>query len=116
MPELIINAANSQSSTLYSLSEVCSRCGLHAELIVEMVEYGVLEPADTDVDKHWLFAGETLMRLDRAQRLRQDLGLNLAGLALSMDLLDQIDTLRRQVASLQHQLQQLHGREYDANY
>jgi chaperone modulatory protein CbpM len=115
MSELIINSA-SGSGGLYSLSEVCSRCGIHAELIVEMVEYGVVEPADTDTHKRWLFAGEALTRLDRAQRLRQDLGLNLPGLALSMELLDQIDTLRRQVASLQHQLQQLHGREYDGGY
>lgn len=116
MPKIVINAVDSQSGgALYSLSEVCARCGVHAEVIVEMVEYGVVEPADTDANKRWLFAGETLARLDRAQRLRQDLELNLPGLALSMDLLDEIDTLRRQVASLQHQLQQLHGREHAAD-
>jgi chaperone modulatory protein CbpM len=117
MSKLVINAADSQAgATLYSLSEVCIRCGVHAELIVEMVEYGVVQPADTDANKRWLFAGEALARLDRAQRLRQDLELNLPGLALSMDLLDEIDMLRRQVASLQHQLQQLHGRESEGSY
>jgi chaperone modulatory protein CbpM len=114
MSELIINS--SSGSRLYSLSEVCLHCGIHAELIVEMVEYGVVEPADTDANKRWLFASEALTRLDRARRLRQDLELNLPGLALSMDLLDQIDTLRGQVASLQHQLRQLHGREYDGSF
>jgi chaperone modulatory protein CbpM len=117
MPKLIIDASDSQTtSTLYSLSEVCTRCGVHAELIVEMVEYGVVKPADTDANKRWLFASEALARLDRAQRLRQDLELNLPGLALSMDLLDEIDTLRRQIASLQHQLQQLHGSESEGRY
>src|SRR5690349_21809582 len=114
MSELFNNTDDNHSgAVLYSLSEVCSRCGVHAELIVEMVEYGVVEPADTDANKRWLFASETLTRLNRARRLRQDLQLNLPGLALSLDLLDQIDGLRRQVASLQHQLQQLHGPERD---
>lgn len=103
-------------STLFTLSEVCERCGVHAEIIVEMVEYGVVEPADTDANQRWLFADAALARLVRAQRLRQDLELNLPGLALSMDLLDEIDKLREQVASLQHQLQQVHGGNRETNH
>ncbi|HSB97254.1 MAG TPA: chaperone modulator CbpM [Spongiibacteraceae bacterium] len=117
MSDVIINAVDTQySSALFTLSEVCQRCGVHAEIIVEMVEYGVVKPADTDANKRWLFAGEALLRLNRAQRLRQDLELNLPGLALSMDLLDEIDALRQQVVSLQHQLQRTHGDGNEVSY
>jgi chaperone modulatory protein CbpM len=106
MAQLVIESIEAQGGVLFSMSEICQRCGLHAELIIEMVEYGVVEPARVEAGQHWLFAGETLARLNRAQRLRRDLQLDLPGLALSLDLLDEIDALRQQVASLQHQLQQ----------
>jgi chaperone modulatory protein CbpM len=38
--------------------------------------------------------------------MRRDLQLDLPGLALSLELLDEIETLRREVAALRHQLQQ----------
>lgn len=52
---------------------------------------------------------DVLERLARAQRLRRDLELNLAGLALSLELLDQIEALQHEVKSLKHQLQKLHN-------
>jgi chaperone modulatory protein CbpM len=103
---MILEAVDAQGGTLLSMSEICRCCGVHAEVIIEMVEYGVVEPARVDADRRWLFADQTLARLNRAQRLRRDLQLDLPGLALSLDLLDEIDALRQQVASLQHQLQQ----------
>lgn len=101
-----VEAIDAQGGMLLSMSEICRCCGVHAELVIEMVEYGVVEPAQVDDGRRWLFAGEALARLNRAQRLRRDLHLDLPGLALSLDLLDEIDALRQQVASLQHQLQQ----------
>jgi chaperone modulatory protein CbpM len=45
---------------------------------------------------HWRFPGTSLRRLEVALRLHQDLELNLAGvaLALALELMDQIETLR----------------------
>ena len=106
MAQVVIQAVDPQGNTLLSMRDICQRCGVHAELVIEMVEYGVVEPAAVDTRRRWLFAGDSLARLNRAQRLRRDLHLDLPGLALSLDLLDEIDALRQQVASLQHQLQQ----------
>lgn len=106
MAKRVVQAIEGQhGATLFTLSEICRCCGVHAELILEMVEYGVLEPV-LGADRRWLFAFDALPRLQRAQRLRRDLQIDLPGLALSLDLLDEIDTLRRQVESLQQQLQQ----------
>lgn len=106
MAQRTIQAIDAQHGSLFTLSDICQHCGVHAEIIIEMVEHGVVEPAGVDAGKHWLFAGDALTRLIRAQRLRRDLQLDLAGLALSLDLLDEIEAMRRQIASLRHQLQQ----------
>ncbi|HEY3698821.1 MAG TPA: chaperone modulator CbpM [Spongiibacteraceae bacterium] len=106
-PTIYLAAAD---APLFTLSEICERCGVHAEIIIEMVEYGIVAPVDEQTNNNrWQFSVDSLARLHRAQRLRQDLELNLAGLALSLELLDRIDTLQQEVKSLKHQLQKLRG-------
>lgn len=93
------------SNTLFTLNEICERCGTQSEIIIEMVEYGIVSPVTPQPTSHWQFDISALVRLHRAQRLRRDLELDLPGLALSLELLDEIDGLKKQIASLQQQLQ-----------
>lgn len=106
MSRVVVQAGD--GGELFTLSELCRRCGVHAELIMEMVEYGVVEPARQDAGRRWLFGGDALNRLYRAQRLQRDLQLDLPGVALSLELLDEIAALRREVEWLRQQLQQAH--------
>lgn len=108
MAQVVQTIEAQHGTALLTLSELCQRCGVHAELIVEMVEYGVVEPVRRESGQRWLFADDALLRLQRAQRLRRDLQLDLPGLALSLDLLDEIALLQRQVDSLRQQLHQVH--------
>jgi len=77
----------------YSLMEICSSCGVHAECIMEWVEYGIIEPKGKRPSE-WQFSADALQRSQKALRLQRDLELNLAGLALALELLDEIETLR----------------------
>lgn len=95
-----------ENESVFSLDEICERCGLHAERIIEMVEYGIVTPSKPA--QHWQFNATALLRLHRAQRLQRDLELNLPGLALSLDLLDEVESLRGEIAALKQRLQQLH--------
>jgi chaperone modulatory protein CbpM len=70
---------------------------VHAEWIVELVEQGIIEPRGDDL-RHWRFSGSSLSRVMRVQRLQHDLGINLAGAALALDLLDEIRWLRSRLA------------------
>ncbi len=91
--------------SLFSLGEICERCGVPADIVVEMVEYGIVTPVTDPADNdRWQFDTEALLRMSRAQRLRRDLELNPAGLALALELLDEVDALQRQVRTLQQQL------------
>lgn len=79
-----------------SLPELCGRCRLHAEYVIELVEEGVLDAEGRD-PAQWRFDAAALRRVQRARRLRRDLGLNTAGVALVLDLLDEVESLRRRL-------------------
>ena len=63
--------------------------------MVEFVEEGVLEVTTTVDASEWRFAGGALRRARTAARLQRDLELNLVGVALALDLMDEIERLRR---------------------
>ena len=86
-----------------SLAQLCRRSSMSAESILEMMEYGVVEPYQASQDK-WLFKGDSVNRLRCAQRLKRDLGVNTAGAALALDLLQEIDGMRRRLRRLEQQL------------
>lgn len=82
-----------EEQTGLTLAQVSEACAVHAELIVELVDEGVLTPSGRDV-REWRFTGIELRRARRACRLRRDLGLNLAGVALAIELLEELEALR----------------------
>jgi chaperone modulatory protein CbpM len=77
-----------------SLKEVCIRCGVEQQLIEEMVAYGIIEPL-SEAGPQWHFGGSCLRRVITVVRLQQDLGVNLPGAALALDLMDQLARYRR---------------------
>ena len=79
--------------TQWTHAELCRACAVHSDRIVELVEVGILEPQGREPD-HWLFAGQSLPRARIAFRLQRDLEIDLNGIALALELLDQIDVLR----------------------
>ena len=72
-----------------TLSEFCQACGVETELVVEMVDEGVIEPA-ADSEREWRFYGASLVRAQTALRLVRDLDVNWPGAALALDLLDEL--------------------------
>jgi chaperone modulatory protein CbpM len=80
---------------IVSVQEICDACSCHQEWIIELVDQGILEPVDPPPDE-WRFTGISLTRAQMAKRLQRDLGINLAGVALALQLLDEIALLRRQ--------------------
>jgi chaperone modulatory protein CbpM len=80
----------------FSLGELCRNCGVSVETVIEMVDEGLLEPQGGQPDS-WRFRGTELRRMQAALRLAQDLRVNYAGAALALELLDELDQLRRQL-------------------
>jgi len=76
-----------------TLQQLCHSAAAEPEFVLELVEYEVLEPQGQRA-VNWRFQTRDLDRLLRAQRLMQDFELNLSGLALVMQLLDEVSELR----------------------
>jgi chaperone modulatory protein CbpM len=62
--------------------------------IVEWVEEGVITVLAMDAAE-WRFSGAQLRRARIALRLERDLGVNAAGVALALELLEELEELRR---------------------
>jgi chaperone modulatory protein CbpM len=76
-----------------TLVELCqAACVPEAEIRAWVIE-GVLEPRGA-APQEWRFSGASLRRARTAFRLSRDLQVNLAGIALALDLLDEIEALR----------------------
>lgn len=77
----------------FTLLELCRACSAEEEHVLTWVFEGVLEPVG-DSPQDWRFGGESLRRAQLALRLSRDLEINPAGVALALDLLDEIAALR----------------------
>ena len=76
-----------------SAENVHRACRLPAEQVFELVEEGIVEPLGRDA-LHWRFQGVSVRRVCCAVQLRRDLGVNWAGAALALELLDELHMLR----------------------
>ncbi len=82
------------------LDEVARACEVRREWVLELVQEGVIEPARRERES-WYFEGVSLARARTAARLQRDLDLNLSGIALALDLMDEIAELRARLRALE---------------
>ncbi|MCK9389442.1 MAG: chaperone modulator CbpM [Sulfuritalea sp.] len=76
-----------------TLVELCQACSAEQEHVLAWVFEGVLEPVG-ESPQDWRFSGDSLRRARQALRLSRDLEINPPGVALALDLLDEIAALR----------------------
>ncbi|SDX89170.1 chaperone modulator CbpM [Nitrosomonas sp. Nm33] len=81
----------------FSFGELSHICAVNAEWIISLVEEGILEPMNI-TSKQWRFSGACLRRVQVIQRLQKDLGVNLAGAALALQLLEEVEILRTRLS------------------
>jgi chaperone modulatory protein CbpM len=88
-----------EEETLITLDELCRHCTIETEEVVTLVREGILDPADDLLDwqraGHWQFHISSVRRVRTVVRLQRDLGVNLPGAALAIELLDRIEELQR---------------------
>lgn len=85
-------------SASLTLAEICRMGGFRAAWVIELVEYGALEPGGGH-EAEWRFPPADAAAAIRAWRLSRDLGVNAAGAALALSLLRERDELRRRLAA-----------------
>lgn len=89
----VVTGENLDETPLLTLGELCRACTVHAEWVIELVDEGVITPVGRE-RASWRFYGASLRRVQVVRRLQRDLGVNLAGAALALELMEEIEALR----------------------
>lgn len=97
----VLAVAGVAEEPLLSLRELCSLQRVDSRTVVALVREGALEPLSGESSTEWRFPASTAARLALALRLRRELQLGLAGTALALDLLEELERLRNRVTVLE---------------
>ncbi len=103
MTKQVVNGVLLDERVQLSLLDLCRACSRHGEWVVQLVEEGILDPKG-DEPREWRFSADSLNRAYKAMRLQRDLELNLAGVALVLDLMDQLDYLQNRLQRFEQPL------------
>lgn len=90
----------------YTIEDLARRAGVSPTLVQRYLEEGLLAPIAGNARTSWFFDDNALFELRRIQRLRRELGVNLAGVAVIHELLQQIDELKTEIEKLQQSASQ----------
>lgn len=86
-----------EAETLITVDELCRHCTVRVEEVIIYVQEGILDPSDDiavpERANSWQFHISSVRRVQTAVHLQRDLGVNLAGAALALELLDRIAEL-----------------------
>jgi chaperone modulatory protein CbpM len=82
-----------------TITEFHDKYDVEEALFLEMLEYGLFEPRKIEMETIYLDL-DALRRIQSALRLQRDLGINLPGAALALDLMKELDELRAELAML----------------
>jgi chaperone modulatory protein CbpM len=86
-------------NTTLTFIEVCHRYNIPEELLIEMAEHGLFNAPLANKDEMSL-SQRDLRRIESAFRLHQDLGVNLPGIALAFDLLEELREAQQELEIL----------------
>ena len=85
--------------TFITLEELCRHCAMESEEVITLVRAGMIDPCDGQADEvnapKWHFHITSVRRVRTTVHLQRDLGVNLAGAALALELLDRIAELQK---------------------
>lgn len=79
-----------------SLAELCRLCRIPAEVVHEMINEGIIDPSSEETSQY-RFSAIAIKRVQTVVRLQNDLRVNLPGCALALDLMEELEELRRLV-------------------
>ena len=96
--EIVIIADYSETSI--TLQELCEICQISSDFVNDLIEYDIIYQQIDDPNE-WIFDHHQLLRIKTALRLQRDLEVNLPGVAIVLDLLDQMEELRAKVDLLE---------------
>jgi MerR family transcriptional regulator/heat shock protein HspR len=93
----------------YTIGIVAQMVDLHPQTLRNYEQQGLVVPQRSDGNIR-LYSQREVDRLMKINRLTQELGINLAGVEVILNLTDQIESLLSQVETLEHELLEYRAR------
>ena len=84
-----------EEGAVLSVADLARMFAVEEQHIVALAEEGVITALEIE-STEWRFSGADIRRARIALRLERDLGINLPGVALSLELLEELEQLRRE--------------------
>jgi chaperone modulatory protein CbpM len=91
-----LNGTIFEEYAVLSVRDLSRMCAVDERHIMALVEEGVLDTVTVEAEE-WRFNGKALRKARTALRLERDLELNLAGVALALELMEELEHLRREL-------------------
>lgn len=93
----------------YLISVAARMVGVHPQTLRRYEELGLIKPARLSGRR--MYSLKDIERLRKIVYLTDELGVNLAGVEIILNLSDQVKELRHKVAQMEKELQDLKGRQ-----
>lgn len=97
---------------VYVISVAAKLCDMHPQTLRSYERLGLVRPQRSRRQNR-LYSQRDVERLQRIQRLTRDLGVNLAGVEVILDLLDRMEALReemqQEIYRLSRRIEELQG-------
>lgn len=88
-----------------NIKQIAELCGVHPEVIYRFVQLGLIEPVYGGMESDtWLFDVDVIPMVKKIIRLRNDLGINYAGVGVVLELLNRLEDLERRIAILEEDI------------
>ena len=98
--------STSHDEPCYTIGVVSRMVDLHPQTLRNYEQMGLVVPHRTEGNIR-LYSPAEVERLRKINRLTQELGVNLAGVAVILHMTDQIEALQTEIAALQAQIARL---------
>lgn len=95
----------------YTIGVVARMVNLHPQTLRNYEQLGLVIPRRSQGNIR-LYSQREVDRLQKINRLTQELGINLAGVEVILNLTDQIETLQLQVRDLAEELRRVRARKH----
>jgi DNA-binding transcriptional MerR regulator len=98
--EIVLFQTDNQQMTLDALA---LHARMHPAVVEQFIEFGLITPMKRERAKSF-FDPSVVSRLQTIARLREGLGINLAGISVILDLVDRLSALQRENKALRSRL------------
>ena len=99
---------HSYDEPVYLISVVAKVLNIHPQTLRQYEREGLIEPSRTQ-GRMRLYSQRDIDRIKLILRLTRDLGVNLAGVDIIMQLKEKIDAMQKEIDSLREELEKAHS-------